>query len=170
MQVINKYKCWLQQGIFHPHSLDLNSTDSLAEINLMRGSPYMCIRTHIYLYMYVYMCIYIHVLLCISHFQPFTRTILMSNDSSSCSLGGKGETIWKRETWRENKDKRKEDRYPVLGGHESRPLKERFFDNKDRLWRKGSTLKLIKSKTFFNPVVRCECAYVALFCTTLKDS
>jgi len=54
---------------------------------------------------------------------PPTRTILMSNDSSSSShlLGGDWETVWKRETCRENRDTRKDDRYPV------RP----FFEKKD---------------------------------------
>jgi len=72
-----------------------------------------------------------------------TRTILMSNDSSSSShlLSAKGETVWKRETWRENRNTRKEDRYPVLGGRESRPLEERQFENKGCLWRTSSTLR-----------------------------
>ena len=74
---------------------------------------------------------------------PPTRTILMSNNSSSSShlLSGKGETVWKRETCRENRDTRKEDRYPVLGGRESRPLEERWFDMKGCLWRTSSTMR-----------------------------
>jgi len=59
-----------------------------------------------------------------SHIKPPpTRTILMSNDSSSSShlLNGEGETVWKRERWRENRDTRKDERYPVvLGGFASR--------------------------------------------------
>jgi len=41
---------------------------------------------------------------------------------------------------RENRDTRKEDRYLVLGGRESQPLEERWFDNKGCLWRTSSTL------------------------------
>jgi len=29
---------------------------------------------------------------------------------------GEGKTVWKRETWRENRDTRKEGRYPTLFG------------------------------------------------------
>jgi len=55
--------------------------------------------------------------------------ILMSKDSSSSSnvLSGAGETVWKRETWRENMNTKKEDRYPVLGGRARvRPLEKKI--------------------------------------------
>jgi hypothetical protein len=42
-------------------------------------------------------------------------------------LRGEGETVWKRETWRENRATRKEDRYPALGGRKSRRLEDRLF-------------------------------------------
>ena len=73
---------------------------------------------------------------------PPTRTILMSNDSSSSSsqlLIGEGETVWKRETWRENRDTRKDESSWV--GRELRPLEEILFDNKGCLWRTSSTLR-----------------------------
>jgi len=75
-----------------------------------------------------------------AHTPPPTCTILISNDSSSSShfLSREGETVWKREAWRENRDTRKKDRYPVLRGRESRPLEERLFDKKGCLWRTRS--------------------------------
>jgi len=89
----------------------------------------------------------------VSHIKtPPTRTILMSNDafSSSHLLSGKGETVWKRETCRENRDTRKEDsRYPVLF----------FLCNmchwqscgkklSDLAWAQSSLSKIIRQTTF----------------------
>ena len=68
-------------------------------------------------------------------YDPHVKRLL----SSSHLLGGEGETVWKRETWRKNRDTRKEDRYAVLEVRESRPLEERLFDNNGCLWRTRST-------------------------------
>jgi len=74
-----------------------------------------------------------------NHKPLLTRTILMSNDSSSSShlLRGEGETVWKREKWRENKDTRKENRYPVLGVRESRHCSRREIVWQQRLFAEG---------------------------------